>query len=125
MATHTTVRDYATSRVLAGLTVLAPVLIWALAPSDENGFRWSGTFYAMLVSGLVFALIAAFSASWATRIPLYVAGASWAVILGTDLAYDGGGDGIGAGLIAMPALATAGIATVAAMLTPLNTRPKN
>ena len=117
------IRTYAVSRFLAGLVVLVPVSIWALAPSDENDFIWSGTIYAVVVSGCALALVAALSARWTTRIPLVVAGLGWLACLGVlafdEIFYDGV-VGIGEGLVALLGTTTAVVSTLVAILTPLH-----
>ena len=117
------IRTYAVSRLLAGLVVLVPVSIWAFAPSDENDFIWSGTIYAVVVSGCALALVAALSARWTTRIPLVVAGLGWLACLGVlafdEIFYDGV-VGIGEGLVALLGTTTAVVSTLVAILTPLH-----
>ncbi|KAA1399200.1 hypothetical protein [Aeromicrobium ginsengisoli] len=116
------IRDYVTSRLLAALVFLTPLSIWAFAPSDENDFTWSGTVYAAAGAGVAFALAAALSARWVTRIPVVAAGLGWLACLGVlvfdELFYDGM-VGIGDGLVALLGTVVAATSTVVALFTPL------
>lgn len=115
---------YVTSRLLAALVVAVPVALWAFVPRDENAVEGFGVFDLTVESAVVLAVVAAFAADWSTRVPLYAAGFGWLVVAGVqllaDLKYDGM-VGIGDGFVALLGLATAAIAIIIAILTPLET----